>query len=79
MISNKDTGAEAAAQLNQLLKTSPVSWRGQKRLINAMNTPDDKPMKLSDHSRGKVLLVDLRSVVRPFLPQGKPQRCCRLP
>ncbi|MEZ4952151.1 MAG: TlpA disulfide reductase family protein [Saprospiraceae bacterium] len=53
----KDTEPEAAAQLNQLLKTSASFLAGAEAPDFTMNTPDDKPMKLSDH-RGKVLLVD---------------------
>ena len=53
----KDSEPEATARLNQLLKMSASFIVGGEAPDFTMNTPDDVPMKLSEH-RGKVLLVD---------------------
>lgn len=53
----KNTEPEAAAQLNQVLRTSASFVTGGEAPDFTMNTPEGKPMKLSDH-KGKVLLVD---------------------
>ena len=53
----KDSEPEAAARLERLLKMSASFIVGGEAPDFTMNTPEDVPMKLSDH-RGKVLLID---------------------